>query len=39
MCEQVGLKVISIKRLRIGRIPLRKMPAGQWRYLPVSERF
>lgn len=39
MCEQVGLKVISIKRLRIGRIPLRKMPVGQWRYLPVSERF
>ncbi len=39
MCAQVGLKAISIKRLRIGRIPLRKMPAGQWRYLPVSERF
>lgn len=39
MCEQVGLKVVSIKRLRIGRIPLRKMPAGEWRYLPASERF
>lgn len=43
-CEQVGLEVLSIRRLRIGRIPLGKgpegaMPAGQWRYLPVGERF
>lgn len=39
MCTQVGLKVLSIRRLRIGRIPLRKMLVGEWRYLPVSERF
>jgi len=39
MCAQVGLKVLSVKRLRIGRIPLRKMPEGLWRYLPVGERF
>jgi len=39
MCAQVGLDVIAIKRLRIGRVSLSKMPAQQWRYLPVSERF
>jgi 23S rRNA pseudouridine2604 synthase len=39
MCAQVGLEVVSIRRIRIGRIPLSKMPVGQWRYLPVGERF
>ena len=39
MCGQVGLDVVSIRRLRIGRISLGKLPAGQWRYLPVGERF
>lgn len=44
MCAQVGLQVVSIRRLRIGRIALGKgpqgaMPAGAWRYLPVGERF
>ena len=44
MCAQVGLDVVSIRRLRIGRIPIGKgpegaMPPGQWRYLPVGEKF
>lgn len=39
MCRQVGLDVVSIRRLRIGRIPLGKMPVGEWRYLAVGERF
>jgi 23S rRNA pseudouridine2604 synthase len=39
MCAQVGLDVVSIRRIRIGRIPLAKMPVGEWRYLPVGERF
>ncbi|WP_266171258.1 rRNA pseudouridine synthase [Dyella subtropica] len=39
MCAQVGLTVVSAKRIRIGRIPLRKMAPGEWRYLPASERF
>ncbi|MDE2408038.1 MAG: rRNA pseudouridine synthase [Xanthomonadaceae bacterium] len=39
MCAQVGLGVVSIRRLRIGKISLAKMPAGAWRYLPVGERF
>lgn len=39
MCAQVGLRVVAIRRLRIGRIGLNKMPVGQWRYMPSSERF
>ncbi|MET0329467.1 MAG: rRNA pseudouridine synthase [Luteimonas sp.] len=39
MCAQVGLGVVSIRRLRIGRVALAKMPVGAWRYLPVDERF
>ncbi len=39
MCAQVGLDVVAIRRLRIGRVSLAKMPEGAWRYLPVGERF
>lgn len=44
MCAQVGLEVVSIRRLRIGRVALGKgpegaMPPGAWRYLPVGEKF
>ena len=39
MCEQVGLKVLSLKRIRIGRIGLGELPAGQWRYLGPFESF
>ncbi|MDD4964681.1 MAG: hypothetical protein PHI11_12270 [Gallionella sp.] len=33
------LQVKSIKRLRIGRVALSKLPVGQWRYLREDERF
>jgi 23S rRNA pseudouridine2604 synthase len=44
MCRQVGLRVVSIRRLRIGKVGLGKgpagaMPPGAWRYLPAGERF
>lgn len=39
MCSQVHLKVVAMRRLRIGKVSLAKMPPGQWRYLPVGERF
>ena len=39
MCAQVGLQVVSIRRLRIGKVSLAKMPVGAWRYLPVGDRF
>lgn len=39
MCNDVGLAVIAIKRIRIGRIPLAKIAPGEWRYLAARERF
>ena len=39
MCEQVGLKVVGLKRIRMGRVTLDQLPAGQWRYLAPHERF
>jgi 23S rRNA pseudouridine2604 synthase len=39
MCEQVGLQLTALKRIRIGRVPMAGLPAGQWRYLPAGERF
>ena len=39
MCEAVGLQVLAIKRIRLGRVPLAKVPEGQWRYLQPWERF
>ena len=39
MCRQVGLEVVAMRRIRIGRIPLSGMPAGQWRYFPVGAKF
>ena len=39
MCELVGLKVIGLKRIRIGNVLLGDLPVGQWRYLAPSEQF
>lgn len=39
MCELVGLKVTSLKRVRIGRIALGDLPPSQWRYLHPYEKF
>jgi len=39
MCAQVGLQLTSLKRIRIGRIPMAGVPVGQWRYLAPHERF
>lgn len=39
MCREVGLEATGIRRLRIGRIGLSKMPVGQWRYLAPGQRF
>jgi 23S rRNA pseudouridine2604 synthase len=38
-CESVGLSVISMKRLRLGRVALSGLAVGQWRYLLPTERF
>jgi len=39
VCEKVGLGVVSVKRIRIGRVPLAGLAAGQWRYLLGYEQF
>jgi 23S rRNA pseudouridine2604 synthase len=39
MCEQVGLTVMGLKRVRIGNVRLGDLPTGQWRYLRPEERF
>ncbi len=39
MCELVGLKVLGLKRVRIGSVALGQLPVGQWRYLGEQERF
>ena len=33
------LSQVGIKRIRIGRVPLAKVPEGQWRYLQPWEKF
>ena len=39
MCRAVGLQVLAMKRLRIGRVSMSKLPLGQWRYLMPHEKF
>jgi 23S rRNA pseudouridine2604 synthase len=39
MCEQVGLHVVGLKRIRIGQVVLGNLPVGQWRYLRADESF
>ncbi|WP_236580636.1 pseudouridine synthase [Rubrivivax sp. A210] len=39
MCELVGLRVVGLKRVRIGSVVLGQLPPGQWRYLRDDERF
>lgn len=39
MCEAVGLKVLGLKRVRIGHVMLGDLPAGHWRYLRPDESF
>ena len=39
MCDMVGLKVLGLKRVRIGGVKLGNLPEGQWRYLGADEQF
>lgn len=39
MCRMVGLEVVAMKRLRIGRISMAALAPGEWRYLNEYERF
>ena len=39
MCEAVGMQVLGLKRVRIGKLMLGDLPAGAWRYLRMDEGF
>lgn len=39
LCAGVGLTLVGLKRLRIGRISMGKLPEGQWRYAMPWEQF
>jgi 23S rRNA pseudouridine2604 synthase len=39
LCEAAGLRILSLKRLRLGRMPLGQLAPGRWRYLLPHERF
>lgn len=39
MCEAVGLRVLGLKRVRVGRVTLSKLEEGQWRFLRAGENF
>jgi 23S rRNA pseudouridine2604 synthase len=39
MCEMVGLRVLGLKRVRIGNVKLGDLPTGKWRYLRPDESF
>ena len=38
-CEVVGLRVNSMRRLRIGQVSMSGLLPGEWRYLAPNERF
>ena len=37
MCEAVGLKVLNLKRVKIGNLELGNLPVGKYRYLTDKE--
>lgn len=39
MCELVGLHVVNLQRIRIGKVQLGNLPYGKWRYLRSDESF
>ena len=39
LCEAAGLRILALKRLRLGRVPLGQLAPGRWRYLLPHERF
>lgn len=38
MCEMVGLEVLGLKRVRIGKLPLGSLPEGRWRLMSEAEK-
>lgn len=39
MCDSVDLRIVAMKRIRVGRVPLAGLAVGEWRYLLPHEKF
>lgn len=39
LCERAQLDILEMRRIRLGRVGLRDLPVGQWRFLAPGERF
>jgi 23S rRNA pseudouridine2604 synthase len=39
LCELAGLKILALRRIRLGRVSLGDLEEGAWRYLAEGERF
>lgn len=39
LCDLAKLRILAMRRVRLGRVALGDLPPGQWRYLAPSERF
>jgi 23S rRNA pseudouridine2604 synthase len=39
LCAGAGLQILSVKRMRVGRVGMAQLAPGQWRYLAAHERF
>ena len=39
LCELVGLELLALRRIRLGRVSLGDLQEGSWRYLAEGERF
>ena len=39
LCKGAGLNIVAMKRIRIGRVSMKKLPPGEWRYLSRKTMF
>jgi len=39
LCKRVGLTTVVIKRIRIGKVSMKDLPPGEWRYLSENTMF
>ena len=39
LCDSAGLAMLSMRRIRVGRIALAALPPGQWRFMQPFEKF
>jgi len=39
LCKRVGLTIVAMKRIRIGRVSMKNLPPGEWRYLSRKSMF